>query len=46
MPEWRYFGEQTRKAEALVRLGAAVQAPVWPGDLSPAEATTMSAAAR
>ncbi len=30
MPEWRYFGEQTRKAEALVRLGAAVQAPVWP----------------
>ena len=33
MPEWRYFGEQTRKAEALVRLGAAVQAPAWPGDL-------------
>ncbi|MDV2985435.1 UNVERIFIED_CONTAM: glycosyltransferase [Methylobacteriaceae bacterium AG10] len=33
MPEWRYFGEQTRKAEALVRLGAAVQAPRWPGDL-------------
>ena len=33
MPEWRYFGEQTRKAEALVRLAAAVQAPVWPGDL-------------
>lgn len=33
MPEWRYFGEQTRKAEALVRLGAAVQAPHWPGDL-------------
>ncbi len=33
MPEWRYFGEQTRKAEALVRLGAAVQAPQWPGDL-------------
>ncbi|MEG9503133.1 MAG: glycosyl transferase, partial [Methylorubrum extorquens] len=32
MPEWRYFGEQTRKAEALVRLGAAVQAPYWPGD--------------
>jgi hypothetical protein len=25
--------EKTRKAEALVRLGAAVQAPVWPGDL-------------
>lgn len=33
MPEWRYFGEQRRKAEALVRLGAAVQAPHWPGDL-------------
>lgn len=33
MPEWRYFAEQTRKAEALVRLGAAVQAPTWPGDL-------------
>jgi UDP-N-acetylglucosamine--N-acetylmuramyl-(pentapeptide) pyrophosphoryl-undecaprenol N-acetylglucosamine transferase len=33
MPEWRYFAEQTRKAEALVRLDAAVQAPVWPGDL-------------
>jgi predicted glycosyltransferase len=34
MPEWRYFGEQTRKAEALVRLGAAVSAPAWPGDLA------------
>jgi UDP-N-acetylglucosamine--N-acetylmuramyl-(pentapeptide) pyrophosphoryl-undecaprenol N-acetylglucosamine transferase len=33
MPEWRYFGEQVRKAEALVRCGAAVQAPAWPGDL-------------
>ena len=33
MPEWRYFAEQTRKAEALVWLGAAVQAPAWPGDL-------------
>ena len=33
MPEWHYFAEQTRKAEALVCLGAAVQAPVWPGDL-------------
>ncbi len=33
MPEWRYFAEQTRKAEALVRLGAAVSAPAWPGDL-------------
>ncbi|MDP4023008.1 glycosyltransferase [Methylobacterium sp. NEAU 140] len=34
MPEWRYFAEQTRKAEALVRLGAAVQVPAWPGDLA------------
>ncbi|WP_062012764.1 glycosyltransferase [Aureimonas sp. AU4] len=34
MPEWRYFGEQTRKAEALVRLGAAVTRPAWPGDLA------------
>ena len=34
MPEWRYFGEQARKAEALVRLGAAVSAPAWPGDLA------------
>lgn len=32
MPEWRYFSEQVRKCEALVRLGAAVSAPVWPGD--------------
>ena len=34
MPEWRYFGEQTRKAQALERLGAAVSAPAWPGDFS------------
>jgi UDP-N-acetylglucosamine--N-acetylmuramyl-(pentapeptide) pyrophosphoryl-undecaprenol N-acetylglucosamine transferase len=34
MPEWRYFGEQARKAEALVRLGAAVSAPAWPGDIA------------
>lgn len=34
MPEWRYFGEQTRKAEALVKLGAAVSAPAWPGDIA------------
>ncbi|ALN74415.1 glycosyltransferase [Aureimonas sp. AU20] len=34
MPEWRYFGEQARKSEALVRLGAAVSEPVWPGDLA------------
>lgn len=32
MPEWRYFCEQHRKASELVRLGAAVSAPFWPGD--------------
>ncbi|MBB6510172.1 putative glycosyltransferase [Rhizobium soli] len=32
MPEWRYFSEQHRKASELVRLGAAVSAPYWPGD--------------
>jgi UDP-N-acetylglucosamine--N-acetylmuramyl-(pentapeptide) pyrophosphoryl-undecaprenol N-acetylglucosamine transferase len=32
MPEWRYFSEQRRKASELVRLGAAVSAPYWPGD--------------
>lgn len=32
MPEWRYFSEQHRKASELVRLGAAVSAPHWPGD--------------
>lgn len=34
MPEWRYFGEQTRKAEALTGVGAAVTAPTWPGNLA------------
>ncbi|WP_447927722.1 glycosyltransferase [Vreelandella sp. EE27] len=33
-PEWRYFGEQTRKAERLAALGAAVNMPVWPGDFA------------
>ena len=33
-PEWRYFGEQVRKAEELVKLGTAVSAPAWPGDLT------------
>ena len=33
MPEWRYFGEQARKAEALAALDAAVLAPRWPGDI-------------
>ncbi|MEA3537457.1 glycosyltransferase [Rhizobium sp. CC-YZS058] len=32
MPEWRYFAEQHRKADALCALGAAVTAPAWPGD--------------
>lgn len=31
-PEWRYFGEQTRKAERLAELGAAVNMAIWPGD--------------
>ncbi|MDQ7735643.1 glycosyltransferase [Halomonas sp. SpR1] len=31
-PEWRYFGEQTRKAERLAELGAAVNMAVWPSD--------------
>ncbi|MCS2610406.1 glycosyltransferase [Halomonas dongshanensis] len=33
-PEWRYFGEQTRKAERLAELGAAVDMPVWPSDFA------------
>ncbi len=34
-PEWRYFGEQTRKAERLDELGAAVMLRDWPGALAP-----------
>ncbi|KAB0682628.1 glycosyltransferase [Aureimonas leprariae] len=34
IPEWRYFGEQVRKAEAFARVGAAVHAPSWPGDIA------------
>lgn len=30
IPEWRYFAEQHRKAEALARTGACATAPVWP----------------
>ena len=30
VPEWRYFHEQLRKAEALERAGAAAMAPHWP----------------
>ncbi|WP_447555012.1 glycosyltransferase [Vreelandella sp. EE22] len=33
-PEWRYFGEQARKAERLAELEAAVNMPVWPGDFA------------
>lgn len=33
-PEWRYFGEQTRKAERLAELGAAVDMTVWPADFA------------
>ena len=34
-PEWRYFGEQTRKAERLAEVGAAVALHNWPGALAP-----------
>ncbi|WP_185984777.1 glycosyltransferase [Aureimonas mangrovi] len=34
MPEWRYFAEQHRKADALVALNAAVSASAWPGDFA------------
>ncbi|MCQ8279754.1 hypothetical protein NFI95_15015 [Acetobacteraceae bacterium KSS8] len=34
-PEWRYFGEQTRKAEQLAEAGAAVALLQWPGALEP-----------
>ena len=30
VPEWRYFAEQLRKAEALERAGIAAVAPHWP----------------
>ena len=30
VPEWRYFGEQVCKAEALDRAGAAAHARIWP----------------
>ncbi|EAS50429.1 possible UDP-N-acetylglucosamine, LPS N-acetylglucosamine transferase [Aurantimonas manganoxydans SI85-9A1] len=33
-PEWRYFNEQIRKAEAIAAVGAAVHAQRWPGDLA------------
>ncbi|PRY64440.1 putative glycosyltransferase [Vreelandella songnenensis] len=33
-PEWRYFGEQTRKAERLAELRAAVNMAAWPGDFA------------
>ncbi len=34
-PEWRYFAEQTRKADRLADVGAAVALHRWPGDLAP-----------
>ncbi|WP_189518777.1 glycosyltransferase [Kushneria pakistanensis] len=33
-PEWRYFGEQARKAECLAGLGAAVNMTHWPSDFA------------
>lgn len=30
VPEWRYFAEQARKAEALAEAGVCAAAPVWP----------------
>lgn len=33
IPEWRYFNEQQRKAEAFAAFGAAVAVPQWPGTL-------------
>lgn len=30
VPEWRYFAEQARKAEALAAAGVCAAAPVWP----------------
>lgn len=34
-PEWRYFGEQSRKADRLAEVGAAVALHNWPGSLAP-----------
>lgn len=34
-PEWRYFGEQTRKADRLADVGAAIALHNWPGALAP-----------
>ncbi|QEA39481.1 glycosyl transferase [Pistricoccus aurantiacus] len=32
-PEWRYYGEQVRKAECLQRLGAAIHLENWPSSI-------------
>ncbi|MAF28021.1 MAG: hypothetical protein CL820_14650 [Croceicoccus sp.] len=32
IPEWRYFAEQERKAEALARAGVCASRPTWPSD--------------
>lgn len=34
-PEWRYFAEQTRKADRLADVGAAVALHAWPGAIAP-----------
>ncbi len=31
IPEWCYFNEQRRKAQALQAIGVAIHAPYWPG---------------
>ena len=38
VPEWRYFNEQLRKAEALERAGAAAVTPDWPARVEDWEA--------
>ena len=44
IPEWRYYDEQGRKAEALARAGAATMRQTWPG--SPAAWAAALAQAR
>ena len=44
VPEWRYFAEQHRKAEALSRVGAAHLSQIWPA--SPAAWTAALEGAR
>nr|WP_299241631.1 glycosyltransferase [uncultured Halomonas sp.] len=42
-PEWRYFGEQSRKAQCLARLEAAIHLETWPGDIQTWQAVFASA---